>query len=152
TFAPCTGGSLMERRRKILLVEDEDIDVKLIKMVFRQMHLDVDLRVASDGEEALRILAEEHAEARKRGFDLVLLDINMPKMNGCELLDAVRKNPALKSIVIVMLSSSNDEKDINACYKLGANGYICKPHAPSEIRKAMESLCNFWFSVASLPT
>lgn len=142
----------MRKIPSILLVEDEEVDIRMIKRIIGKLDRPINLSVVNNGEQALRYLQKTDEYSNAADIDLILLDINMPKMNGKELLAGLRQDPKFSPIVIVMLTSSEDQLDINSCYQMGANAYICKPIAPVKLKHTLQALCEFWFTTVNLPT
>jgi len=135
----------------ILLVEDNPADVDLAREAFEANNQPVNLMVAIDGAEALDLLHKRAGHADACEPDLVLLDLNLPRKDGRQVLDEIKKSSDLRSIPVVVLSSSEDVKDIVQSYELGANCYISKPVDFSGFQKTMRSLNCFWFVTARLP-
>ena len=135
---------------KILLVEDNPGDVDLTRESLDEIKLSYELQVASNGEEALRFLRRqgEHADAARP--DLVLLDLNLPRLSGREVLAEVKGDPVLRRIPVVVLSSSRSAEDIALCYELHANCYITKPVGLEQFIDVMLSIKRFWLSVVTL--
>lgn len=142
----------MRKRPRILLVEDDEVDIKLIEKAIRRLTWDVELSTVNNGEEALAFLRQIKPFGNAPDVDLIIVDINMPRMNGKEFLVALREDQNLEGRVVLVLSSSANENDVDDCYRMGANGYIIKPETPQAIQASLNSLCEFWFSVAHLPT
>ncbi|HWE44563.1 MAG TPA: response regulator [Caulobacteraceae bacterium] len=138
------------RPAELLLVEDNYGDVLLTKEALRMAKLRNRLAVASDGEEAMRMLRRESVYADMPRPDLVLLDLNLPRMDGREVLQAVKSNPSLQTIPVVVLTSSKAEIDILKSYQLHANGYIVKPVDMDQLQQIVRSIESFWFSVVVL--
>jgi chemotaxis family two-component system response regulator Rcp1 len=138
-------------RREILLVEDNPADVRLVRDAFEDTHADHNLSVAPDGEDALNFLFRRGAHTNAPRIDLVLLDLNLPIMNGHAVLRAIRANPDTTLVPVVIFSSSNGRKDVQQAYELHANGYIRKPLDLDGTYKALDSLKTFWLDVAELP-
>lgn len=132
---------------KILLVDDNRPDVRLFQESFRALRIPHELEVAYSGEEALQTLSSSEHIARLP--DLILLDINMPKIDGFEVLTAIRQNPNLRTIPVIILSSSCEERDVHRAYDLGANCYLCKPM--EEFVDLVGDLNRFWLMRARLP-
>jgi len=135
----------------LLLVEDDPGDVELTREGLRSAHVVVDMHVVEDGDKALQYLRKQGPYRDAAKPDMVLLDLNMPKKNGREVLYEIRKDEALKDLPIVILTTSEAEADITACYRLGANSYIAKPVGCDEFSRVLRELENFWFKVAKMP-
>jgi CheY-like chemotaxis protein len=137
---------------EILLVEDNEGDIGLIEEVFEEAKIRNNLYVAEDGEEALLFL---HGEGKFSGSprpDIILLDLNLPKKDGREVLREIKENANFKRIPVVILTTSNAEKDIIKAYDLHANAYITKPLDYNQFLKVVESIENFWLETVKLPT
>lgn len=135
---------------EILLVEDNPGDVRLVEEVFKEAKIKNRLVVAYDGISALEILK---GTPEKPPFlpDLILLDLNLPRKDGRELLDELKRDPVLKLTPIVVLTTSDSDKDILKCYDLHANCYITKPVGFENFVEVVHSIENFWLIVAKLP-
>lgn len=143
--------ALQSKETVFLLVEDDEVDVMAMQRAFRKQKLANPLWVAGDGIEALEILRGEHASKPKPSSAIVLLDLNMPRMNGHEFLDAIRKDPSLKRLVVFILTSSAHEGDISQAYSKQVAGYIVKnDFANGGLSKALDLLDNYW-RVVELP-
>lgn len=138
-----------QRPARMMLVEDNHGDVLLIKRAFQGSSMPVEIRSASSGEQALSLLQEDDAAAAAP--DLVLLDLNLPRMSGLEVLSAIRKDPAFSLLPVVIFSSSRAEQDVNAGYRQGANGYVAKPSTLEDFCTAARKIEAFWFSLAVMP-
>lgn len=136
----------------ILMVDDNEGDVLLTQEAFREAKVANTMDVAVDGEQALSILRKEGQYATFQTPDLVLLDLNMPKKDGCEVLDAIKSDEALKTLPVVIMTSSQAETDVVKSYKLHANSYIVKPLDLEQFANVVSSIEHFWFSVVQLPT
>ena len=136
---------------KILLVEDNPGDVLLTKEALLEGKVYNELYVANDGLEALAFLRreDEHQDAPRP--DVILLDLNMPRMDGRELLAEIKEDPSLKRIPVVILTTSTADEDILKTYELHANCYITKPVDLSQFIKVVQSVEDFWFSIVKLP-
>jgi two-component system response regulator len=139
---------------QILLVEDNPNDVKLTLQALREENLVNNIQVARDGEEALDILFCR-GEFAGRSFDnpprLVLLDLKLPKVDGLEVLRAVKGDPRTKAIPVVVLTSSREECDLVESYKLGVNAYIQRPVDFDSFRRAVKQLGLFWLVINQPP-
>jgi chemotaxis family two-component system response regulator Rcp1 len=135
----------------VLLVEDNCGDVRLTKEVFRDANERIRLHFVSDGVEAMAFLRREGDHFEVPRPDLILLDLNMPKMSGYDLLAQIKNDDGLKSIPTIILTTSNAERDINRCYQLHANCVVTKPMCFEEFEALMKSISDFWLSRAKLP-
>src|SRR5271168_2347369 len=136
--------------REVLLVEDNPADVRLVGDAFAEIHAGHRLNVASDGEEALDFLFRRGRHINAPRIDLVILDLNLPIMNGDAVLREIRAHPDTTLLPVVILSSSSARKDVRLAYELRANGYIQKPRDLDGIYKAIDSLKTFWLELAEL--
>jgi two-component system, chemotaxis family, response regulator Rcp1 len=137
--------------REVLLVEDSAGDVRLTQEALHAVNLAVRLHVASDGVEAMALLTREEVHAHVPRPALILLDLNMPRMAGREVLARIKKDDRLKTIPIVILPTSASEADIMKSYQLHANSYLCKPAQFAEFEKLVKSINDFWLTTARLP-
>lgn len=128
----------------ILLVEDDEIDVMNVQRAFRQNHITNPLYVAGNGVQALEILRGDEMPKDRR---LVLLDLNMPRMNGIEFLQELRSDPTLSHIPVVVLTTSNDDQDKLQAYDLNVAGYLLKPVGFSDFANLMVTLNKYWMLV-----
>ncbi len=135
----------------ILLVEDNAGDVRLTREALKEGKVGNSLTVAPDGVEALAILRREGRYAGEARPDLILLDLNLPKKDGREVLAEIKDNPALKRIPVVVLTTSKAEEDILRTYDLHANCYITKPVDFDKFVSVVRSIDDFWLSVVRLP-
>ena len=136
----------------ILLVEDNPGDVALLKIALKKNAEQFHLEVACDGEKALQMLSHQGPYTQMTNPDLILLDLNLPKLSGHEVLEKVKNAETLKHIPIVIFTSSDYEKDIKKTYQLHGNAYIIKPKNLDELNEIIESFYNFWLKTASLPS
>ena len=141
-------------RPEILLVEDNPADVRLFReaMISNPTGNLALVTVAGNGEEALRRLRREPPYRTGRKPDLVVLDLNLPSMDGRELLARIKNDPELRQIPVVVLTTSDAPSDVNAAYDLHANCYIRKPSNIEEFMSAIARCENFWLSVVRLPS
>jgi len=134
----------------ILLVEDEENDVFFLKHAFEEVGILNPLRVAEDGQEALDYLSGHGEYADRERFPLpclILLDLKLPQVMGFEVLQWIREQPALKALVVIILTSSRLEPDIEKAYQLGANAYLVKPSTPAELRQIATGIKEFWLQL-----
>jgi chemotaxis family two-component system response regulator Rcp1 len=136
---------------EILLVEDNPGDIRLTQEALKEGAVKKNLRVVRDGAEAMDFLCREgkHAEAPRP--DVIILDLNLPKKNGREVLAELKQDPRLRSIPIVVLTSSRAQEDICKAYHLQANCYITKPGNLDDFFKAVRTIEHFWLTLAKLP-
>lgn len=141
----------ISRPIEILLVEDNPGDVRLTREALRDAKVHNNMVVASDGQEALSILKQEDEYAESTRPDLILLDLNLPLMNGFEVLDVIKEDPELKRIPVVVLTTSQAEQDIVRSYNLHANAYITKPVDLPQFVRVIKSIEDFWLEIVKLP-
>ncbi len=137
---------------EILLVEDNPGDVRLTLEALKDSRISNTLQVVNDGAEAIRYLRRQGKYAKATRPDLVLLDLNLPKKDGLEVLAEVKADKNLKSIPVVVLTSSKSEEDILRAYGLHANCYITKPVDLEQFHKVVSSVEDFWLTRVLLPT
>ncbi len=144
-----------ERSPVVLMVEDDPGDQELIRRALENHHDNIDLRVMSDGEEALDYLKNVQAGTNSDECPqpiLVLLDLNMPKFDGREILQYVRQQSNLKLTPIVVLTTSTNERDVQECYALGCNTFVSKPDTVQEFMDAIGQIGSYWLNIASIPS
>jgi len=140
------------RSLQILLVEDNEGDVRLIKEAFSESKINKHFSVAKDGEDALNYLYKKgQYSSNTIRPDIILLDINLPKKNGFEVLNQIKNDPELKRIPVIMLSSSSSEDHISKSYELNANCYVTKPVDFDEYSEVVKTIEDFWFDKEKLP-
>ena len=137
---------------EILLVEDNPVDVMITKSAFSGARIYCNLHVAEDGEEAMDFLYKRGKHSSAPLPDLILLDLNLPKKDGREILADVKADPDLRQIPVVILTTSEDPRDIWKTYELQANCFVTKPVDMEQFTKALECLGEFWFTLVRLPT
>jgi CheY-like chemotaxis protein len=138
-------------RFNIVLADDDQDDQLLLQEAFRATTFPNELVITNDGVELLEYLAQQDETGRPQWPDLILLDLNMPRMDGREALSMIKSNPTLRSIPVVVLTTSSDEGDIVKSYTLGANSYIKKPVNFSDLISIVEHLNRYWFNMVELP-
>ncbi|KHK04402.1 response regulator [Desulfovibrio sp. TomC] len=136
---------------RILLMEDDAGDAEVICEVFQDAAFDVAIDHVPDGEKGMRFLRREGAYVDVRRPDLILLDLNMPLMDGREVLQALKSDKALRTIPVLILSTSDAPCDIEASYDLGANCYLTKPFGLDDFEFMIKSVESFWLRLAKLP-
>jgi two-component system, chemotaxis family, response regulator Rcp1 len=137
---------------EVLLVEDSPGDVRLTREALKDAKTHVNLRVAADGIEAMKFLNREGAHASAPRPDLILLDLNLPRKDGREVLKEIKDSLAFRSIPVVILTTSASSADVKQSYNLHANCYITKPVALAEFQRAVLGIDNFWLSIVKLPS
>jgi CheY-like chemotaxis protein len=138
----------------ILLVEDNHADIQLTLHVMTAENAAYRVHVTRDGEQALNVIFRqgEYANVPKPVFALVLLDLKLPKVNGFEVLKRIKEDPGTKALPIVVLSSSNQLRDIDSSYELGANGYVQKPVNFEEFSDALRRIAEYWLGTNLPPS
>ncbi len=136
---------------EILLVEDNEGDVRLTREALKEGRIRNRLSVVQDGEQALAFLRREGVHADAPRPDLILLDLNLPRLDGREVLAAIKNDPALKSIPVVVLTSSRTEQDLLRAYDLHANCFITKPVEFEQFIEVVRSIEDFWLTIVVLP-
>ena len=144
---PAEGGVRMQ----VLLVEDSPGDVRLTREAFREANPSVRLHVAADGVEAMAFLRREAEHLDAPSPDLVLLDLNLPRMDGREVLALIKGDPGLRTIPTVILTTSDSAADIANSYRLQANCYLSKPQQLDAFESLVRSVNDFWLTKAKLP-
>lgn len=135
----------------ILLVEDSDEDIYLTKRAFQDSKLAVNLHITKDGEAALDFLYNRNEYVDSPKPDIILLDLNLPKIDGREVLTRIKRDDELKKIPIVILTTSQSTEDVIKSYNLHANSYIRKPVNFDKFTEIIKSIENFWLTVVRLP-
>ena len=136
--------------KTVLLVEDEENDVFFMKYAFKEVGVLNPLHVAVDGQEAMDYLSGNGRYADRERFPLpclTLLDLKLPRVMGLEVLKWMREQPALKTLIVIILTSSRLGPDIERAYQLGANAYLVKPSSPPELYKIATSIKQFWLEL-----
>ena len=129
----------MTRELKILLIEDDTIELMKLNRAMLSLNMNHEVTEAINGEEALELLINE-----KYYPDIILLDLNMPKINGIEFLEILKNNESIKFIPTIILTTSSNEKDLLACFNLGISGYILKPLKYDEYIEKINLLLSYW--------
>lgn len=138
----------------VLLAEDDDEDIYLIKRAFKEARLQPDLHVVRNGEAALRYLRKEGefgGGGNSPRPDLILLDLKMPKLDGREALRAIKDDPDLKKVPVVVLTTSDSLSDMSYCYEQGAASYITKPPDFDAFVSTLQQLGSYWFNLVAIP-
>lgn len=134
-------------KAKILLIEDNAADIRLTKEVLQESKIVNSLDVVRDGVEAIDFLKKRGKFSNTSKPNLILLDLNLPKRNGFEVLEIIKQDKELKRIPIVILTVSNAKEDLIKAYNLHANSYVIKPLEMKEFYKIINSIVDFWFTI-----
>jgi CheY-like chemotaxis protein len=129
----------MKKKLNVLLVEDNLIEVMKMRRTVSLLDLKHNIRVANNGEDALQTL-----EDKSKFPDLILLDLNMPKVGGIEFLSILKKNDNIKHIPTVILTTSDNQKDLEECYRLGVSGYVLKPLKYDDYVEKIKNVLSYW--------
>jgi len=144
----------MASEMRILLIEDNPADVKITQRALREGRVHIDMHAVHDGTEALDYLYRRGKYAKSDRAptpDLILLDLNLPGINGREVLDTSKRDPGLKAIPVVVLTTSDSVDDVDAVYRSGGNTFIQKPVEFDRFVEVVTALCRYWGDVAELP-
>jgi two-component system, chemotaxis family, response regulator Rcp1 len=136
---------------EVLVVEDDLGDVELIKESLKMSKLHIKINYVSDGQECMEYLRRAGPYKTMKKPDLILLDLNMPRKDGRQVLAEMKADPSFKKIPVVVLTTSDDERDIVKTYDLGANCYVTKPVDFQQIKKIVNEIAEFWFTIVKLP-
>ncbi len=135
---------------KMLLVDDDPNDIELIELALQELSCIRTLDVVNDGEQALRYLLREPAQARSDELPrFVLMDLKLPKLTGIEVLQAIRNHPPVQHLPVVIMSSSAEECDLQACYNLGVNSYVVKPLDFQKFLEIAKQVGHYWMTINS---
>ena len=140
------------RPAEILVVEDNEDDVELMRISFRRSRFAVNLHHVTQGEDCMAFLRREGAFASAPRPDLVLLDLNMPRMDGREVLGQIVNDPDLREIPVVVPTTSDAAPDVSAAYRLRCSSYIVKPVDFDQFVKVVQGITDYWFTLAVLPS
>jgi CheY-like chemotaxis protein len=144
----------MNQTRTILLVEDNPADIKITQRALRESELAVELVVVRDGQQAIDYLSRKGAYAAIESWhvpELILLDLNLPRLTGREVLEHVRSTPMLRSVPVVVLTTSRRREDVQEVYAAGANTYIEKPQDFRRFVEVLRTIHRYWLDTALLP-
>lgn len=144
-------GKIIGKPVEILLVEDNPGDVRLTKEALKDSKIINNLHVVMDGEEAMKYLLKHGEYKENPKPDIILLDLNLPKKDGREVLAEIKEQKKLKHVPVVILTSSEADEDIVSTYELHANCYITKPVDLDQFSKVVKAIGDFWFSIVKLP-
>jgi len=137
----------MKTAKKIILAEDNIADVELTKLAFKELDLNLDVYHVFDGQQLLDYLKEQSFDE----IALILLDLNMPKMGGLDVLKSMYEDEALAKLPVIVFTSSSHESDVLACYEYGANAYVNKPIDINDFHTTIKAIAEFWTEINVLP-
>jgi DNA-binding response OmpR family regulator len=140
-----------DKEIEILLIEDNPADVRLVQEVFKEARIHNKIYVTLNGEKAMRLLRRESEYAQASRPDLIILDLNLPKKQGKEVLKEIKEDENLKTIPVVILTTSNAEEDLIETYQNNANCYITKPVDLDNFINVVKIIENFWLNIVKLP-
>lgn len=135
----------------VLIVEDNRADIRLVQEVLKEGKIYIDLEIVEDGIEAMAYLRKEDKYKDKDTPDIILLDLNMPRKSGFEVLAEMKEDPDLKRIPVIVMTISKAEEDVLKSYNLYANAYIVKPVEFNQFMDAVRSIKDFWLTIVKLP-
>lgn len=133
-------------------MEDNPADAQMMQMALQKSGIPVELTVIDDGRDAAEYFARMGGSSTAPGCDLVVLDLNLPRLSGFELLECIRNTEHLRGLPVVVMSGSVAATDVERCYQLGANSYICKPTQLSQIQTTVAQFIRYWSECAVLPS
>ena len=138
---------------QILLIEDDPNDVELIHIALDSYHFVNQINVVSDGEQAIHYLFGKDGQPPNQPLPkLVLLDLKLPKINGLQVLEMIRSSPRTRNLVVVVMTSSGENRDLKACYDLGVNSYIVKPLDFQQFVEMSQQVGFYWMMLNQLPS
>lgn len=143
--------SVNSKKPRVLVVEDNPVDVQILQHAFSTAEVALEIDVADDGESAMDLLQKQSQSAQTPLPGLVILDLNLPKMSGLEVLREMRNNQRLKRIPVVVMSSSRSERDVNSAYDSGANLYVRKPNDLDNVERLIQAIVQVWLYYGVLP-
>lgn len=144
-------GIQSNRSVELLIIEDNAGDVRLLEEAFEELHANVNIRVAKDGAEGIDMVLNPQPAKNAWRPDLILLDLNLPKINGHDVLSRIKANPQTRLIPVIVLTSSRAESDVRRAYESHANAYLRKPSTLDGLMDAARDVKNFWMETATLP-
>ncbi len=140
----------IQNKKIILFIDDDEDDFLILRGIFKEFSSDIELQWVRDGEEAINYLTQQGNFKDAEKPLLILLDLNMPKLNGEEVLRQIRNHESLRYIPVVVLSNSMNKKDVMTAYELGGNSFIRKPAGYKELREMAQTLSKYWFEHSTL--
>ncbi len=144
--------SMLELPRKILIAEDDPNDLELVRLALEGFALTSHMDVVHDGEQTLHYLLGQSGQAPTQPLPrLLLLDLKLPKINGIQVLHAIRNHPRTRQLVVVVMTSSQEDQDLNACYGLGVNSYVVKPLEAQQFATVAQQVGLYWMTLNRPP-
>jgi CheY-like chemotaxis protein len=134
-------------KKRVIIADDDEDDRMLVLSAFQENKIDVDIDFAIDGSDLMDILSHDLAGT---SILFILLDLNMPKKDGREVLKEIKQSPRLKKIPVIIFTTAKNESEIRKCYDLGANTYIVKPDSYEGLRKVVATLSSYWLDTATI--
>jgi len=138
-------------RLDLLVIEDNPDDVELMRRAVGRVPMDLKVQFVGDGLQALELLHGKHTSPRWSVPRLIILDLKLPKLDGHEILRRIRANPRTRAVPVVVLTSSQQESDIQSCYQAGANSYMVKPVHFTRFATSVETLATYWLTMNQAP-
>jgi CheY-like chemotaxis protein len=151
----CKENPMSAENEVVLLAEDDENDIELLKRAFKQTHVENPLQIVRDGEEAIEYLKGEGKFSERQKYPLptlVLLDLKMPRKDGFEVLRWIREQPSLKALRVLVLTTSSDIRDVTKAYKLGANSFLVKTLDIQDFGALVSQIKNCWLTMSRAPT
>lgn len=142
----------LRKPTELLIIEDNPGDVRLLEEAFRELEANIRIRVARDGAEGLQMVLEPTHQSSAKRPDLILLDLNLPKISGHDVLTRLKSDPLTSRIPVIVLTSSRAESDVRRAYESHANAYLKKPSTLDGLMSAAQDIKSFWMETATLPT
>jgi CheY-like chemotaxis protein len=142
----------MTKKKTILLIEDNEGDVVLTREALKESKIKSTIEVIRDGDQAMQHFFSRNVSPGKKLPDLILLDIHLPRKNGFEVLEKLKSDERLRLIPVVILSTSDAERDIERAYSLGANSFVTKPVDFNDFTEILGCIEEYWFSIARIPS
>ena len=139
------------RSLRVMLVEDNPDDIEIARRAFKRTDLVSDIMLARDGQDVIDLLLPERDEADGPRPDLILLDLNLPRLNGFEVLERLRASDRYDTVPVIVLSASARQEDVVRSYRLGANSYLQKPAVYEEFTQLLDVLGRYWLQLVTLP-
>lgn len=137
----------MNKQKLVLLVEDDLNDIELIERAFAKITMNIKLDIVKNGVDGADYLDDVDSRDDKKVPDLLIMDLKLPKKNGHELLDWIKDREGIRHIPVVVFTSSNESRDIEKAYKLGANSYVLKPVSFEKLTELIKTLTTYWLSI-----